>query len=450
MKKIGIVTFLAFIISFSFVAIGGGAKLNLRDLEALIGKDGAYLLGMYEDTPSNNEYLINLINDEKKHRKTSREVSQEYVEIRRRYIIDGIKLKLEESKASRSIASVEESSKEKLIYKVPQYLGLTFFKRNDLNRMCAQVVKKAKSLGAEGIAFFYPVHFSGGNSEKFFMPANPIYGRDYRYENAQAPGKTALFECLDNILKNKLKVNYIPHLESISSLASSGKKEWRMYSGIPLDEYYYYYSFGHLIRYMKSSKKRKQLAKKLLVTIGAEIDNMVLGHPKDTLGTIKQLKSDLASLTKTKVPIMLNTNGDFYHMWKIPQAQKDKLNCSDLESLIGKIDYLSPSMYGDKGHFKTKASRLSLSETLEQYYTQFENSLPRKCKYVAKSFRKVDIGFGEFALDPSLKQNYADILKNPGPVKFVQYWNHSKWDHLAIYPENRLLNQKARKQLISN
>lgn len=439
---------------FSFVAISDGNKLNIEDLKKLVGKENSYVLDLYEDNPSNNTYLLDMLEQEKKRNKISREKISKYSKLRRNYLAYGMKLKFEQNKKkgpSRSIASVDVvETKEKLIYKVPQYLGLTFFKRNDLSGMCHRIVQQAKSLSAEGIAFFYPVHFSGGNSKGFSMPANPKYGKDYAYETAQSPDNKVLFDCLDKILESGLKINYVPHLESISSLTSSGTQEWRMYSGIPLDDYYYYYSFSPLFNYLKSSKKRKKLAQKLLVTFGAEIDNMVLGHPKSANKIVKDLREELLTVTTKKIPILLNTNGDFYHMWKIPQAKKSELNCSELDTLISSLDYVSPSMYGDKGHFKRKDNRLSINQTLEEYYTQFKNMLPKRCYYLEKKLRKISIGFGEFALDPTRKQNYVDILKSPGRVKFVQYWNHSKWDHLAVYPKNKALNLKIRQQLISD
>lgn len=454
MKRIRQSLFCVSAFLFSLVAVGEGGKLDLEELKKFVGTKHAYILGMYKNNPSlsNSHFLRETLEKEKLHKKTVREKGAEYSALRHSYIVDGIKLKLENSQQSRSIASIEENKAEKLIYKIPQYLGLTFFKRNDLKRTCYTIVKQARDLKAEGVAFFYPVHYSGGNSKDFFMPSNPKYGRDFAYETAQSPDKKALFKCLDRILESGLKINYIPHLESISSLASGGSQEWRMYSGIPLDDYYYYYSFNPLMQYLKSSKKREKLVDKLFVTFGAEIDNMVIGKPRSALKVVKQLRKDLAvhSGVKRKVPILLNTNGDFYHMWKIPQAVRADLSCTDLRELFRSIDYISPSMYGDKGHFKQKNNRLSLNETLEQYYKQFKSILPAKCQYVEKDFRSVDIGFGEFALDPSLKQNYADILKEPGRVKFVQYWNHSKWDHLGVYPENKAIGQKVRKQLVTD
>lgn len=453
MEKLGKVLTYFVIVCSPYLVFGEVSKSDLAKVREIIGEKNAYVLDMYRDEPAYNQYLRTFLNSESSRELTVREKAPNYSKLRQRYLSEGIRLNFKgfstpKLKAARAPASVQ--GKEKLAYKLPQFLGLTFFKRSDLSLMCDRVVEKAIALGAEGVALFYPVHFSGGNSKTFSMPKNPIYGKDYFYETAQAPDQKEFFRCVDKILESNLKINYVPHLESISSLSSSGESEWRMYSGIPLDQYYYYYSFSPILEYLRSSKSRAKLSERLLVTFAAEIDNMVMGHPAMANKIVQNLRSDLKSFSKKKIPIMLNTNGDFYHLWKIPQANPEDISCKELGNLFDAIDYVSPSMYGDKGHFSEEKNKLNISSTLSQFYKSFDESIPQRCRYITKKFKKLKIGFGEFALDPDKNHHYGDILDKPSVVEFVYYWNHSKWDHLMVHPgEKKSSIHRLRKQLIS-
>jgi hypothetical protein len=264
------------------------------------------------------------------------------------------------------------------------------------------------------------------------MSANPVYGRDFRYEMAQLPKEKNVHECLDYITENQLKINYVPHLESISSLASSGSTEWRMYSGIPLDSNYYKNAFGPLLRYINKSSSKNKFMNNLKITFAAEIDNMVFGKAKDSIKIIQDLKSDLKRISKIKVPILLNTNGDFFHMWKIPQVDKKLVKCEDIRDLLLSVDTLSPSMYGEKGHFQFINKKISINKTIDHYTNSLLSSLPQACRKNLKFVKSLEVGFGEFALDMNKNQRYSDVFTDSEKLKYVQYWNHSKWDHIGL------------------
>lgn len=434
----GIVTIIIFILTTSSFVSAQSPNIK-KDLLSIIGAENSFVFDHYKENKSNDAFIKKVILTEQKHRPTFREEEKSYRKLRRSYLAHSLYQHFKSNENSRSIASTKKNRSLKLKYKLPQFLGLIFFKKNEVSKVCKKVVDKAVGMGAKGIAFFYPVHYSGGNSDTEFMPKNPVYGRDYKYEYAQAPIEKNVFKCLDYIVEKKLEINWVPHLESIVSLESSGRSEWRMYSGIPLDHHYYINSFGPLLSYIKNSDNKKKFLSSLSITFAAEIDNMAIGRPEDSIRIIDNLNRQMKRYTFREIPMLLNTNGDFFHLWKIPQVNKATINCNVISKLFSKIDILSPSMYGDKGHFKqaVKSKQLSVENTLKTYKSRLSNSVPKRCKTARSKITSIEVGFGEFALDLSKDQKYQDILINSGKIKYVQYWNHSAWDHLGVVTDSK-------------
>ena len=104
-----------------------------------------------------------------------------YRETYQRYLAYGAKAQIEEklTRAPASVPSVTDKA-EAFVFPVSQNLGLIAFKRGDLKAACPKVVQAAKALGADRIAYYHPVHFSGGNSKNYRMPERPEYGVHYR------------------------------------------------------------------------------------------------------------------------------------------------------------------------------------------------------------------------------------------------------------------------------
>lgn len=362
-----------------------------------------------------------------------------------RYLAYAVKSHLQ---AQRSPASTYQNpSTMKFVHQVPQHLSLIAFKTGELESSCSSVVEKAKAWGAKTIAYYHPVHYSGGNGKIYKMPANPVYGKHWRYELAHHFKQSEFEACLDKIAGAGLRLHYIPHLESIVTL--NGEEEWRLLGGIPIDEHYFHYSFGPLLTYLKNKKNFKKHGS-LDITIAAEIDPMVFSDTAQVLSGKHWLKVHLAKFGVSGTKFYLNTNGDFYHGHNLPQVKKT--DCSALTSLIKDMDALTPSMYGDKGHLKKNAQgKLDLKLTIASYRSAFTNRVSELCaknKALAglkKVIEHKKIGFGEFALDVNdQSQNYADILSSSEKdLLFVQFWNHGQWDHIGLVADGseRLKNQ---------
>lgn len=362
-----------------------------------------------------------------------------YRELYQRYLAYGVKTQLEKDTA-RSPASVTETQESGyLALPSKQNLGLVAFKRGDLSKACPLIVEKAKAYGVDRIAYFHPVHFSGGNSEKYKMPSNPVYGVHWRYEVANNFSQQEFETCMNMIDEAGLKLHYIPHLESIAALVDSSKEEWRMLSGIPIDGWYFHHSFGPLLSYLKKFPKSFRKKGDLDFTLTAEIDPMVIVHARKVMGGMEWLKVQLGLFGAKGSRFFINTNGDFFHGSDLI-SEKD-VNCTDLSSLFSRIDGLTPSMYGDKGHLIKVNSKLDLESTVSSYKKSLISHLGKFCtaekKSISEIIEKTPIGFGEFAVDEKdLDQSYKDILQNANQsILFVQYWNYGKWDHLGILGE---------------
>ena len=334
--------------------------------------------------------------------------------------------------ASRRVASIPKIKKRQ---NVKQNAGLIYFKKGDMRKDCTTHVDTIKAMGFDGVVLFYPVHFSGGNSKTYKMPKDPVYGKHYRYEVANRPTTDEFEKCLDHISRNGLNLNFAPHLESIKTLVSPDESEWRLQSGIPINREYYQTSFSPLIEYLKKSDNFKDGS--LSVTVFSEIDPMVLSAPKASVEVIKNLKIDLRSVKTKRVEIIYNTNGDFYNGWDLPQAARVS-SCHYLKKLLTKVDTIAPSIYGDRGHVshEKNSGHATSRVTIKAFKERMNKKLGELCNRQRYLVRVDDkrIGFGEFALDPKNKKQSYDVFlrdKSANP-SFVNYWNHSEWDHHGI------------------
>lgn len=357
-----------------------------------------------------------------------------------RYLAYGVKEQLEPSRRIASVSGSEFSGK--LRYPIRQNLGLIAFKRGELAATCPKIVSAAKALGSSTIAYYHPVHFTGGNSGTYKMPKDPVYGKHWRFELTNNFSQSEFEACLDLVSEAGLSLHYIPHLESISALIDNGsEKDWRLLSGIPIDNQYFHHSFGPLLTYFK--KRPKAFRKKTLeLTVAAEIDPMVFSNARTVRGGIAWLRSEFSRFKMMVPKFYLNTNGDFHHGKELTLERG--VDCKELSKLLSEIDAMTPSMYGDKGHFtKTKDGKISLPETLTRYRQDFSARVSELCPGTGDVVKKTPVGFGEFALEEG--QSYADVLSAPGELKFVQYWTHGKWDHLGIVGNG---DEKFRKDIL--
>lgn len=360
-----------------------------------------------------------------------------------------------QAKSYRSPASVDDATEvdEFDLYKirefknVSQFAGLIYFKKGDMAKLCEKQVSSAKKLGFKGVSLFYPVHFSGGNSEQYNMPSEPLHGRHYRFEELNRPNRSELYNCLNVISKNKLNLQFIPHLESVKTLVDPENSEWRLKSGIPLDDFYYESAFGQFLDYLELTKNFSKEGD-LMVTAFSEIDPMVLSYPKRSLSIVKKLKKDVFDRLGYKPKVSYNTNGDFYNGWDLPQS-KQVSSCFYLKELIEEVDYISPSIYGDRGHVGFNNSMATYTDTKALFSKRMNKKLNELCnnKNYKISIASKRISLGEFALDQTSKmQSYTKFFNNKEAI-IVTYWNHNKWDHHALY-DGTIYSKRFYKELL--
>ena len=116
------------------------------------------------------------------------------------------------------------------------------FKTGDLDAKCKEMVDRGVAAGHDKMTLHFPIHYSGGHSggRVTILGNSPMrYGWDYQYEDAAGIGKEELHRCLDYVMKAGLKLNFIPHAESIVTMSANGEAEWRIRSDLPLDDKYY-------------------------------------------------------------------------------------------------------------------------------------------------------------------------------------------------------------------
>ncbi len=374
----------------------------------------------------------------------------QYLELYQQYLAYGVKAQIKEQ-VLRSPASLTNltGKKESFVFPIPQNLGIVAFKRGDLAVSCPRVVQSARDLGADRVVYYHPVHFSGGNSKKYSMPVNPQYDTHWRYEIANNFSQTEFENCLDLISDAGLKLHYVPHLESIAALVGT-EEEWRMLSGIPIDNWYFHHSFGPLLTYLTKRPKNFRSKGAIDITLAAEIDPMVFAHARKVRAGMAWLKSQLSDLGQKGANYFINTNGDFYHGKELISA--NTLECGEVTKLMTEIDGLTPSMYGDKGHLKKRDGKLDMKLTISSYRDALKNHVaflcPEEKKQMESVLSSIKLGFGEFAIDESdREQSYRDILMHADEqILFIQYWNHGKWDHLGILEDK---TPALRKELIT-
>ncbi len=374
-------------------------------------------------------------------------IDSKYLDSYRRYQAYALKQQLEPKRYPASIPS--EDSYTLFRYSVPQSVGLIAFKRGELKASCEKVVDAAKKLGASSISYYHPVHFAGGSSSNYKMPIEAKYGKHWRYESGLNFTKKEFQDCMNLISESGIKLHYIPHLESISSLIDhNDESEWRLLSGIPIDDEYFQHSFAPLINYLKNYPKAFRDKGKLSFTLAAEIDPMVFSYARKISNGKKWLSSELLKLGITGQRYFINTNGDFNHGKEL--VVERGFECSEIVGLFKSIDGITPSMYGDKGHLHTdEKGKLSIKWTVKHYRERLTKQLLSLCpknKEVINLVEKVPIGFGEFAILANSTQSYKDILNNAeNELMFVQYWNHGQWDHLGIVTKG---DDKLKKELL--
>lgn len=333
-----------------------------------------------------------------------------------------------------------------------QYAGLIYFKKGDMDEMCREQVDRASKMGLDGVVLYYPVHYSGGNSMSYKMPTEPKYGVHYKFEIDNRPTNEELFNCLDHISTSGLKLNFAPHLESVRTLVAPEKGEWRLLSGIPLDDKYLRTSFDSFFYYLSKSQNFKKEGD-VKITVFSEIDPMVLSYPSRSLKLIKNIKKESTKILKYTPEIVYNTNGDFYNGWKLPQS-KQVVSCFYLDKLLKEIDTIAPSIYGDRGHVGFDSSAYATADsTIEKYFNRINIKLNELCNNDRYDFdlTEKNLSFGEFALDPTdSKQSYKNFFKNTKrSISFINYWNHGIWDHLGIYngtPSNQRFFKELTKE----
>lgn len=347
--------------------------------------------------------------------------------------------------SNRRLPSSKSKVKIKKLSDSQQYAGLIYFKKGDMQSMCHDQVTRSVQMGLDGVVLYYPVHYSGGNSEVYKMPEKPLYGVHYKYELANRPTKSELNRCLDLILSKGLKLNFAPHLESVRTLVAPNKPEWRLMSGIPLDDKYLESAFGDFLTYLSSKKNLNISSGRIKLTAFSEIDPMVLSYPKRSYNIILNLKKKFNAVLGHDPEVIYNTNGDFYNGWNLPQSRSVS-SCFYLKKLLNELDVIAPSIYGDKGHIgfekveSSRESRATLGSTLSLFESRFNERLNTLCGEKRYNLRieKNKLSFGEFALDENdSRQSYKTFFEGAQEnLKFINYWNHGKWDHHGIYNGN--------------
>jgi hypothetical protein len=376
---------------------------------------------------------------------TERAQNEDYQKIYQKYLAWGVKAQIEFVKNKPKFNSSESSNNQKSADKtlesysprltVPQFISLVPFKTGDLQRECATIVTKAKQFGFESVTLFYPVHFSGGNSKNYQQPAAPQIGKHYHYEVTHALLPAEVEACLNFIAQSNMELHYVPHLESIVTL-TTGEEEWRLLSGIPIDEHYFAQAFAPLMNFLK--KYPRAFKKPLHITLAAEIDPSVFSYAQALRKGWSQLREELRKLNVGVAGYYWNTNGDFYHGLSLIQERGK--NCSELELFLKDITALTPSMYVEKDHFVLKNENIQLAETLNKYRSGLMKRLKEVCpenKFWEEIIAQKPIGFGECALDETKANSYLSLennkMKNPlEKLYFLNYWNYGKWDHLGL------------------
>ncbi|HAZ11746.1 MAG TPA: hypothetical protein DCY86_03080 [Bdellovibrionales bacterium] len=318
------------------------------------------------------------------------------------------------------------------------------FKTGDLDAKCKEMVDRGVASGHDKVTLHFPIHYSGGHSGgRVTIAGNrPMrYGWDYQYEDGAGIGKEELHRCLDYVMKAGLKLNFIPHAESIVTMSANGEAEWRIRSDLPLDDKYYDKAYGPLLEYMNKNKAALR-GRTINVSAAAELDPSFLGDPHTSLGTVGKLKTALAGMG-TKSEVIWSPNGDFFEnngWFKYPTSRMD---CSKVVPLLSSIDRISPSIYENYGHVVDGSFHKTRELFLKRLFERLDKHCPKQMGAIKKEVTRKRFGITEFALDNSGEyEKFHREMKEHGrktgdPEISAAFWNSGQWDHSGLADASR-------------
>lgn len=325
-----------------------------------------------------------------------------------------------------SVAHAFSGGVTPLPYVVPSLIA---FRPGDIRERCPEVKEHARLLGARWVTFFYPLPYSGANRPQRFMSSHPIVGKDWRIERMGQPALEETEQCLVSLWKAGLEINWVPHLESVRQLGDPLQPEWRLLSGIPLDQHYFDEAFRPL---RETLRRHPGLVKDrpLRVTLAAEIDPMVFASGDYLAKATPSLQRQLQTLG-VRPELVWNSNGDFLNGLDLPQAKAPQ--CAGLHSWMGQLHRLAPSIYAEHGQMAEDKGRPHLALTKERFLKNLKARLQTLCPDGAWSERvtALKFSFGEFALKAN-QSAYPLVWPQLGPqgaVEDVTLWNEGIWDH---------------------
>lgn len=427
------------VLKFKNIYISLNKKPEFKDLNLNFLKEVIYSVRVDELYGHKKEEMLkilDLISSNKFDAKIKRELHDNYAFERFFFAMKSIKAHLSENKMEGLNLHVANSCTNESRYE----FSIIPFRPGDLNYKCNSIVHKAVNMGFNKVTLFYPIPYAGGHNKGYFTKKDeyPKYNEDYKFEDIGLISKEELFSCLDVIDKANLKLNWVPHLESIVTLNSFFESEWRIFSEIPHDEYYYERAYTPLLKYLELNPKA--FNKRLKVSLSAESELGLFRYPKKSLETQQKLKEELLRLKKD-FEITLNTNGDFYHIQSLENLMT-KNKCEDLKELLTNIDRLSPTMYEEHKHIIDG----SFVKSRKNYLKNFMGSLKKMCPKQNFSFlKRKNFSIGEFHLvKTDENKNYVTFQEeldeyatsNKDPHINATFWNLKIWDDICLTAEN--------------
>ena len=274
--------------------------------------------------------------------------------------------------------------------------------------------------------------------------------RGYHLGCLGGPFPGELEHCLKKIDKAGLDLNFVPHLEYVSTMISEGESVWRNMTCVPTDDVHYYEA---AYKQLFDSVSKNGFRGKIDISIAAEIDNSTFRRPDKTLQLIKRInksKSDLG----IKGRVTWNPNGDFH---KSSSGAKICDNPKVLSQILESIDTISPSIYEEHGHIAYGSDgKPSYIATKEKFLnslfgeSDYFNSCAGSSKSVQKEIKEIKSKFkqkfrrnfsiGEFGLgnsgaykgtDKSSETHYGDFLEQvhrDDPSAKITLWSSGAWD----------------------
>ncbi len=313
--------------------------------------------------------------------------------------------------------------------------SLVAFRPGDVAERCPMVIESAKRMGARWMTVFYPLPYSGGNRATVPMVAHPQHGKDWRIERVGQPTYDETSRCVRAAWKAGLGLHWVPHLESVRLLHDpSSQGEWRLLSGIPLDEHYFEAAFSPLKRLLKSHP-REARRHGLRVSLAAEVDPMVFAAADVLLAQTGHLRQELEAMG-VRAELVWNPNGDFHHGRELPQAASGA-RCDALHAWITRLHRLAPSIYAENGHVSMHEGRPDMAKTRRDFLSRLHGRLSELCPQQdwPKATAGLRFSFGEFALDHGQQAAYPAVWKQLGEVSGVDdvtLWSEGRWDHAGV------------------